>query len=91
MMRKMMRKIHKLRITPLGTDYRLPRGAKIIQFCKDGNDNLCIWYIFSVSEWHVHTKRELRIFGTNHEIPDGYEHLGTAICGLAVWHLFERK
>lgn len=88
-----MRKVHKLKIDLQVTDYKLPMNAHIVQFCEDGQGELCIWYVFPCpSEFcteveYVH--RSLRIFGTGHDVPDGYMFVGTAICGRLVWHLFE--
>jgi len=86
-----MRTVHKLKIDFQVTDYKLPRDATVIQFCKDGMSDLCIWYVFNRKYHHMddYVHRKFRIFGTNHDIPDGYTFVGTAICGELVWHLFE--
>jgi hypothetical protein len=31
----------------------------------------------------------LQVFGTGHEIPDDWEHVGTVQDGEFVWHIFE--
>lgn len=34
-------------------------------------------------------KRTVQVFGTGHRVPDGAEHMGSALDGPLVWHLFE--
>lgn len=37
----------------------------------------------------VHQVREFRIFGTGHDVPHRFEHVGSVIDGQYVWHVFE--
>jgi len=87
----MIKKVHKLKIDLQVSDYRLPKGAEIVQFCEDGQGDLCIWYVFQVNPIcePTYVQRQLHVFGTDHPIPIGMMFVATAICGRFVWHLFE--
>lgn len=39
----------------------------------------------------VSMTRTVRVFGTGHEIPDGWEHLGSVVAYPFVWHLYEKR
>lgn len=46
--------------------------------------------------WEVETDNELvdrsfKIVGTGHPVPPGYFHLGSALSGPYVWHLYEPR
>jgi hypothetical protein len=34
--------------------------------------------------------RTVLVFGTGHRIPDGWSHLGSAVCGPFVWHAYSK-
>lgn len=90
----MIKKVHKLQIHFEVTDYKLPKNATIVQFCEDGHGDLCIWYVFQTEPYALAVKpeyvhRKLWVFGTDHEVPINLMHIGTAVCGQYVWHLFE--
>lgn len=35
--------------------------------------------------------RHFQVYGTGHQIPEGWGHVGSALVGPFVWHLFEKK
>lgn len=53
------------------------------------NFNLCVWTIEKSPETEPYT-REVRVFGTGHEVPEGHVHMGSAQNGPYVWHIFWR-
>jgi len=34
---------------------------------------------------------ELAVYGTGHAIPPNYEHVGSAVCGTFVWHVYRME
>ena len=81
----MSKKIYKFEIRP-GSETLLPRGAKVIHVGMQGLIP-CVWAIVDPS---ARMDKEYRVFGTGHEVPDGWRHVGTWLDAPFVWHLFER-
>lgn len=73
---------------------RLPKG-EIVHFGLDKYNRVCVWLLIEMdpdpTEPAVHDEATYRIYGTGHEIEDGFEHVISAICHPFVWHLFRRN
>lgn len=65
-------------------------GTKIVHVAPVPGDNerVQFWVEHKPKMSGTGRRVKLRVFGTGHEIPDGWTHIGTAICGPFVWHLF---
>lgn len=85
-----MKKIFKYKVPIDGTPHTLqmPANYKVIHVgCQDG-ENVCFWAEvdpsspeYSIGFW---------VLPTGATVPDGHwEHLGTALYGSYVWHLYE--
>lgn len=53
------------------------------------HDRVTVWTIEASDLQPISTTRRVRIFGTNHVVPDDYEHLGSVCMPPFVWHVFE--
>lgn len=96
-----MRQVWKY-IVPLTDDdvpLLLPRGGKILEVGHGGiaPNGVAFWYEFEKQDEAMsqgnNEERTFRIFGTGHEIPPEYQHVGTVDLHLAialVWHLYEK-
>lgn len=67
--------------------FDIPMKAKFCSFQMQGNFP-AFW--MEVDEANPTEVRTFRVFGTGHEVTNGYEYRGTAIDGPLVWHLYER-
>lgn len=82
-----MRTIWKYEICFNGvTELSMPHFSKIVKFSHFGG-GFYIWACLHPEQPPV--DRVFRIFGTGHEIPDGFTYLGSTFEGRYVWHLFE--
>lgn len=73
--------------------YQLPAG-KILHLSEQRKQSLGA--VHNVEVWieveiPVNTSQTLRIIGTGQDIPDGAQHLATALDGPYVWHLYQLK
>jgi hypothetical protein len=88
-----MRTVFKYPIPATG-DVRieLPMNAKLVLCDTQGASfNPVLW--FEIERDNDHEMRTFRVFGTGHDIPDGYEHMGSVnheMTGL-VWHVYEKS
>ncbi len=82
-----MRKIYKRKVELGIHEYILPLDADVVQFCDDGNGDLCIWYMFKESA--PVGRKHFYVYGTGWEIPGGIVHISSTVSGPLVWHLFE--
>ena len=68
-------------------EFDLPECADLVHFATDPIGALCMWAeIDTLAPTEV---RRFCIVGTGHPIPDGAKHMGAAIQGPFVWHLYE--
>ena len=69
----------------------MPKGAEILHV-HEQNDAVCLWALVNPS--HANEERCFEVYGTGHLIHSGMgvdrKYLGTAHCGVYVWHVFER-
>lgn len=86
-----MKLIHKVMLEVGVEAYDLPRGAKVLHVNHQLGPLPTLWYLFDVENLHDLQRRFFRVFGTGHEFGDGdaLSHVGSAICGPYVWHVFE--
>lgn len=81
---------HAIRVNLITEQLWVP-GTKIVHVEADPKDS---WY--SALIWVEHDpalsgtgrRVKLRFFGTGHEIPDGWTHVGTVVTNPFVWHLY---
>ena len=84
-----MKKIFKININCGVNFVRMPVGARIVEFKKQGYW-LCVWYEFDV-EARVGDDVKLTVYGTGHEIPKDEEYVDTCFDDTFVWHLYKKK
>lgn len=68
----------------------MPAGSKVVHFGMQGDvPTLWAW----VDTTAIPVRRLFALVGTGHPLPDyiGLEHVGTAMHGEFVWHLFEMR
>lgn len=67
-------------------------GTKIVHAYSHPNDptKMCFWVEHDPALAGTGRAVTLKFFGTGHDIPDGYSHVGSAVCGPFVWHLYAR-
>jgi hypothetical protein len=88
-----MRRIYKyplpLRLLAAGYTYidvMMAEGAEVIHVHDQFGDPCLLALVASDKQ----TTRRFQIFGTGHPIEgDGLKYMGTAHCGMLVWHVFE--
>ncbi len=85
-----MRTIHKYVLPAFGADSvtLVPVGS-IIRLVAMQGLALCVW--IEVDTEHTTIGRVFRVFGTGHQVPDGYTYVGTAFDREFVWHVFEKR
>jgi hypothetical protein len=71
------------------TQVCLDVGAHVVHVGMQ-NGELMLW---AELDTHALTKppRVYRVFGTGHEIPDMWMHVGTVFDGPFVWHVYEKS
>lgn len=75
----------------------MPLGAQIVLVGWQGPDpaQLCIWAEVECAdgpslEGVEMVRTQLKVFGTGHEMPyENLKHLGSAIAGPFVWHVYQ--
>ncbi len=89
-----MKTIHKFRLQTTPQQLvNMPDDAVILHVGYDPNGLLALW-AFVDTDRNMFS-RDIRIFGTGHEVEDGLEYLGTVNAstvnaGPFMWHVFER-
>ena len=85
-----MKRIFKYPLKLQGTQkIKIPKHAKILNI-QTQEDDICLWALINPEEPKV--SRQIRIFGTGHEVPDiKLEYIGTIqqLDGSLIWHVFE--
>jgi hypothetical protein len=85
-----VRRIYKYTVGTVGedrmTNTMVPTGAVVRKVAMQGACP-CIWMEVQTDAPVV--ERRFRIFGTGHDIPDGFGYVGTAFDEPWVWHVFE--
>jgi hypothetical protein len=86
--------IFKYKIEPdfLVQQIELPKGAKVLSFGVDGNDQLCFWA--DVNSQAPKEKHRVACVGTGWDISalfkvEQMRFIGTVTHGVYVWHLFD--
>ena len=87
-----MKSIYKYKLNLAHTEVELPEGSKVVHFGMQRNE-LCMWVEQVVESNLEPISRSYWVIGTGHEIPniDGLRHLGTALDGGFVWHLYGQQ
>lgn len=68
----------------------LPRPAEIVHVgAEPGRTFPTVWV--EVRPGAPRRPRHLSVRGTGHEVPEGATHLGSAVCGPFVWHVYLRE
>ena len=68
----------------------LGRNYKVILIASQhGSPFPTIWIEHNPEE-EERSSVAFQIIGTGHVIPDDYEHIGSAICGAFVWHIYKQ-
>jgi len=67
---------------------KVPAGAKPVLVGHQHNEHV-VWLEVDLDAPPVYT--EFVVFGTGHNIPDGFVHCGSWIDGPFVWHLYMRQ
>lgn len=82
----MARRIYKWPL-PAGERHAVPWSPddKVLMVAEQHGD-LTLWAEQEDSQ--PATRRALRVVGTGFDAPVGWEHLGSAVCGEFVWHLY---
>lgn len=63
-------------------------GAQILLVGPDPSGQLCLWLRFDPEQ--PEEQRRFRVYGTGHPMCDeAHEHVGSALVGSFVWHVFE--
>lgn len=65
----------------------MPAGSEIVHFAQQDDGSLCFWAL--VNPTAATRKRTFYVHGKGHSVSQYENHVGTAICGYFVWHLFE--
>jgi hypothetical protein len=90
----MSRVVYKYGISFDEFSYLVPPGATVLQtdmFVKEDGIHFWMEHIRpSDIEPEDLVSRTFRLFGTGHEIPDGWTHRGTVSGDVFVWHLYEK-
>ena len=83
-----MRTIHKHEIRHTHTTVTMPTGARIVHVANQ-RETACIW--FDCDDSNELIRRDFRVFGTGHEVPEGLSYVGSVLVaeGTVVWHVFE--
>ncbi len=82
-----MRTVYKYPILMEGSTLVLPDDAVVVHV---GMQNLVTIWVELDKEAPV-TPRHFAVFGTGHQIPDGWSHCGTFFDGPFVWHVYEQR
>lgn len=70
-------------VVPIDDQYHEVGGGPVLHVnMKDGF--LCVW----TDEDDSRSRKQARVFGTGHPVPDGLLHLGSCVDGPFAWHLF---
>jgi len=64
----------------------MPVDSKVVHFGMQ-NGTAMVWVEVNVT--NLVALRDLRIYGTGHEIPEDSRHVGTCLDGEFVWHLYD--
>jgi hypothetical protein len=79
--------VHKFTVIEDGNAIAMDPAAQIVHFAVQ--NGMCrLWALLNPTAPAIH--RQFRVFGTGHPIPEEYQHRGTCLDGMFVWHLFER-
>jgi len=80
--------VYKYPLSPIADEVRvgMPRGARILHV-REQNGVPTLWAL--VDPMVANGERVFAIRGTGHLVADGLEYLGSAHCGVFVWHVFE--
>lgn len=65
---------------------RAPRGSKALLVAEQ-NGNLCLWSSVDTDQPEIEYHFQIR--GTGHPVTDTTFHVGSAVVGSFVWHVFE--
>jgi hypothetical protein len=72
----------------------MPFGAKIIfvahQAGRQLEDQVAIWAECPAERSKPDEQREFRVLGTGEYIDEAWQHVGSAIAGIYVWHVYEK-
>lgn len=93
-----MRTIWKYALTESVCEFKSPALSSALHV-GDQNGTLCVWALVDTDDEFV--SRRLHVVGTGHPLPDVFNeetnlrviasHLGSAIVGEYVWHVFEES
>jgi len=64
----------------------LPHGARPVHFGPDPNGALCVWC--EVEPMHTTKNFGFVVVGTGHDIPAGFQYVGSAVNLPFVWHCY---
>jgi len=82
-----MKVIHKFK-TDRGLSRILVPEGEILLVGSQNNESLpTAWVAYEAG---TEVSKELLIVGTGWEVPEGVVHIGSAVCGDFVWHVYER-
>jgi hypothetical protein len=84
---KAMRTVYKYQLD-LGTvTIELPENAEIITVGKDPHGKYSLWAIVNTEA--VKVKKNFKILGTGHEVPNNAWYIDSFMDDMFVWHVFE--
>lgn len=67
-------------------DHRIGKGKIVLVACQYDAASVQVW---TEEDAEDEGHRLVRVFGTGHEVPTEYSHLGSAVSGPFVWHLYQ--
>jgi len=83
----MSKRIYRHTVNIIGVAERLPEG-QIVHVAADRSGNLTALEVWILQDPNEARLQEVVVIGTGMNVPDGAEHIMTALAGPLVWHLF---
>lgn len=83
----MSKRVLKWSVTVDDQVHTIGGGRVVLVASQYGNLSVEVWT--EEAGVDVEESRQVRVFGTGHNVPDDAEHIGSCIAGPFVWHVYE--
>jgi hypothetical protein len=84
-----LRKVYKYPIHLTAENHlKVPIGG-VVRHVNMQDDQMCLWIEVDLSKDSEF--RTFGVFGTGHQIPEGWFYHGTVLDGAFIWHIYEEK